>query len=321
MSSYRLEPPQCQHIKDNGLRCGSPALRGQAFCYHHQRIHHPRFRPGQKGYIVPALETPEAVTLAFRQIAQAAHDGTLALPVARLMLNAVRWAGASVRKHSTIASEVVTEIPPAMSAVTNVSVTADTTVRPDVVDPIDRVRAAALGCAETAAPAATDSDAATPADISDPIINNQSPINNPSDDQIRESIFHPNPDAVHTYWTQHLPPEVANLRGTDGELFYQPPTWLPLTPEQLAYLSAHQPDDKANCTPEEYQNYERLTLHITHCSVHPPHPESILKNYRDIQAGDALINKLFSTIKKSPERAVKMLNDSLEAAAAKEESA
>ena len=110
MSIYRLEPPQCQHIKDNGLRCGSPALRSQAFCYHHERIHH----PGQKGYTIPALETPEATTIAFRQIAQAAHDGTLALPVARLMLNAVRWAAADARKHSTHASEVVTELPPAM---------------------------------------------------------------------------------------------------------------------------------------------------------------------------------------------------------------
>ena len=29
--------PLCQHIKTDGKRCGSPALRGQRLCYHHGR--------------------------------------------------------------------------------------------------------------------------------------------------------------------------------------------------------------------------------------------------------------------------------------------
>jgi hypothetical protein len=29
--------PQCQHIKLNGVRCGSPALRGKDLCYFHNR--------------------------------------------------------------------------------------------------------------------------------------------------------------------------------------------------------------------------------------------------------------------------------------------
>jgi hypothetical protein len=28
----------CTHIKVNGVRCGSPALRGEHFCYFHQRM-------------------------------------------------------------------------------------------------------------------------------------------------------------------------------------------------------------------------------------------------------------------------------------------
>jgi len=28
----------CTHIKINGVRCGSPALRGKEFCYFHQRM-------------------------------------------------------------------------------------------------------------------------------------------------------------------------------------------------------------------------------------------------------------------------------------------
>ncbi|HYH00684.1 MAG TPA: hypothetical protein VD837_16245 [Terriglobales bacterium] len=39
--------PQCHHRKDNGIRCGSPALRGRDFCYFHdrQRRDHPTRRP------------------------------------------------------------------------------------------------------------------------------------------------------------------------------------------------------------------------------------------------------------------------------------
>ncbi len=29
--------PQCQHIKHDGIRCGSPSLRGKNLCYFHQR--------------------------------------------------------------------------------------------------------------------------------------------------------------------------------------------------------------------------------------------------------------------------------------------
>ena len=28
----------CTHIKVNGVPCGSPALRGEVFCYFHQRM-------------------------------------------------------------------------------------------------------------------------------------------------------------------------------------------------------------------------------------------------------------------------------------------
>src|SRR6266700_2168376 len=31
-------PKSCTHIKVTGVRCGSPALRGEQFCYFHQRM-------------------------------------------------------------------------------------------------------------------------------------------------------------------------------------------------------------------------------------------------------------------------------------------
>jgi hypothetical protein len=27
----------CQHVKRDGVRCGSPAIRGKRYCFHHQR--------------------------------------------------------------------------------------------------------------------------------------------------------------------------------------------------------------------------------------------------------------------------------------------
>ena len=31
--------PTCRHLKDDGVPCGSPALRGKKFCFYHHRDH------------------------------------------------------------------------------------------------------------------------------------------------------------------------------------------------------------------------------------------------------------------------------------------
>ncbi len=36
----------CRHIKTNGLRCGSPALTAEVFCYFHKDLHHRHRRHG-----------------------------------------------------------------------------------------------------------------------------------------------------------------------------------------------------------------------------------------------------------------------------------
>jgi len=33
------QAPRCQHLHATGRRCGSPALRGEKFCYFHERLH------------------------------------------------------------------------------------------------------------------------------------------------------------------------------------------------------------------------------------------------------------------------------------------
>lgn len=45
--------PQCQKVKKDGVRCGSPALRGKALCYFHSRAPKPR-----KKAVVPEVPDP-----------------------------------------------------------------------------------------------------------------------------------------------------------------------------------------------------------------------------------------------------------------------
>ena len=45
--------PQCQSLKKDGVRCGSPALRGKRLCYFHSRA--PKRRPKR---VVPEVPDP-----------------------------------------------------------------------------------------------------------------------------------------------------------------------------------------------------------------------------------------------------------------------
>jgi len=118
MSNYNLKTPRCQHVKDNGIQCGSPALRDQPFCYQHDRTHNCKLRPGDRGYLLPPLESSLSVTIAAVQIAQAAHDGKITLPMARTLLYAVQLAAPYAgRANSPLSSDVTIDLPPAMQQI------------------------------------------------------------------------------------------------------------------------------------------------------------------------------------------------------------
>jgi hypothetical protein len=40
-AAHLQHAPRCQHIRMNGRRCGSPALRGENYCYFHDTINNP----------------------------------------------------------------------------------------------------------------------------------------------------------------------------------------------------------------------------------------------------------------------------------------
>ncbi len=314
--SYRLDIPQCHHVKDDGLRCGSPALRGQDFCYHHDKVHNPRLLPGQKSFQFGALEGSASLALLVRNILQSYHDGLLNERQTRMYLYGLSVAAPyACRVGYVYPRNVTSELPPAMQALrdkslctanahtsstdpglcsadtpvrekaesTTIADTISTTVTDTITTEPSRVAADANSPARSAGYASTEPSASAvgTTETDQPITSSPDhPIS--YDDQIRSSIFHPDPALVRAYWTQHLTPEDIDLRAPSGDLVYTPPTWLPLTPEQLQYLRDNLPPDRGPATPEQQENWERINLHCTHGHVTPPTAGRIRSAHRQL---------------------------------------
>jgi hypothetical protein len=57
---------ECRHVKTNGLKCKSPALRGMPYCYFHARLH--RAAKGPKPLKITSLETAKDVRAALAMV-------------------------------------------------------------------------------------------------------------------------------------------------------------------------------------------------------------------------------------------------------------
>lgn len=76
----------CIHVKVNGIRCGSPALRGSVKChFHHQHRRHLKLRA-----IRQTLKTHGGRLAALQQILDALTGGRIDPDVARSMLYALQ---------------------------------------------------------------------------------------------------------------------------------------------------------------------------------------------------------------------------------------
>ena len=97
---------RCTHLQPSGHRCGSFALRGQPFCYHHhpERPTSRRDRPrATTPFVLPPLFSPQAIRIAIAEIAIRIADGTLDTKRAGLLLQCVQTAAtaAAAATHST----------------------------------------------------------------------------------------------------------------------------------------------------------------------------------------------------------------------------
>jgi hypothetical protein len=86
----------CHHIHTAGNRCGSPALRGEEFCYFHHPTRRPRRGHGRKPRLpifhLPNFDDRESVQRAFAKVVSRTISGRLDPQRAGLFLFILRLA-------------------------------------------------------------------------------------------------------------------------------------------------------------------------------------------------------------------------------------
>jgi hypothetical protein len=106
--------PACTHIKVNGVPCGSPALRGEVFCYFHQRmIRGVRTPTKSRLHPIAFIENEEGIQSALMEIINALVRNTIDFRRAQLVLRALHIAVKnSPRVHFDIyKDEMIHEVP------------------------------------------------------------------------------------------------------------------------------------------------------------------------------------------------------------------
>ena len=90
----------CRHIKPNGVRCKSPALRGHAFCYFHSRLHSASRISVMDDLKLPVPEDPGAIQIAISQVFDALLSSRLDPKRARLLLAGLQIASRNLPRKS-----------------------------------------------------------------------------------------------------------------------------------------------------------------------------------------------------------------------------
>ena len=100
----------CRHIKPNGLRCESPALKGGQFCYYHSKVHTIGAEPNLKygPLLLPAPEDSAAIQLSVARINDALINGRIDLKKATTLFYGLQIAAQFInRKEIFLASRTV----------------------------------------------------------------------------------------------------------------------------------------------------------------------------------------------------------------------
>ena len=88
----------CTHIKVTGQQCGSPALRGEFFCYFHTRvIKGVQQRVDMQLHSMALLEDCESIQLSIMHVVNGLIKGTLDPTRARLIIQALRIAARNAK--------------------------------------------------------------------------------------------------------------------------------------------------------------------------------------------------------------------------------
>ena len=104
MKIYPVEIRRCQHIKANGMQCGSPALRREKFCYHHQECRPERVEvcgEGKKSVgqiLFPVFEDATSIQMVVRQVAMMVLQKKIDQKAAGLVLYACQIASTNLKR-------------------------------------------------------------------------------------------------------------------------------------------------------------------------------------------------------------------------------
>ena len=106
-------PKNCTHIKVTGVRCGSPALRGEQFCYFHQRmLRTVKGPPATRVHHAALLEDEESIQASLIEVVNALLRGSIELKRAELVLRALNTAVRNIRRVKFAhASPMITQVP------------------------------------------------------------------------------------------------------------------------------------------------------------------------------------------------------------------
>ena len=112
-----MNVPLCQHVKPDGSRCGTPAIRDHKYCYHHTTVRklvpktdlYGLHNPGTTGepyerYELPFLESGEAIQIGFMQLIHGVATGLIDGRRGQIMLAALYGAAANLREMNKAAA-------------------------------------------------------------------------------------------------------------------------------------------------------------------------------------------------------------------------
>ena len=95
--------PRCEHVKNDGARCGSPARRGRYFCYTHDRVHRgQQIAANHSCRVIPPLKNAHNVRVAANSILRDLRDGRIDRHTARVMACALKVANDTLKPSACI---------------------------------------------------------------------------------------------------------------------------------------------------------------------------------------------------------------------------
>jgi hypothetical protein len=104
----------CTHIQVTGVRCGSPPLRGEQFCYFHQRmVRGVATPPNARLHPIAQIESEEAIQASLMEVINALARNSIDLKRAELLLRALHIAVRNARRvrFNLGGKEMVREVP------------------------------------------------------------------------------------------------------------------------------------------------------------------------------------------------------------------